>query len=62
VIRAAPELAPAVLEATNAAEGRAAEIELVRGDAFRLVGHELDARHAYTAAAALVPSDGRPRG
>jgi len=54
VIRAAPELAPAVLEATNAAEGRASEIELVRGDAFRLVGHELDARHAYSAAAELL--------
>jgi len=59
VIRAAPELAPAVLEATNAAEGIAPEIELVRGDSFRLVGHELDARHAYSAAAALLSSDPR---
>jgi hypothetical protein len=54
VLRTAPELAPAVLEATDPRARRTPEIELVRGDAFRLVGHELDARRAWAAAAATM--------
>ncbi|HEY6057591.1 MAG TPA: hypothetical protein VIV06_06125, partial [Candidatus Limnocylindrales bacterium] len=51
-LRLAPALAPAVLDATGGAAGPA--FELLRGDAFRLVGHELEARRAYAAAAAIV--------
>jgi tetratricopeptide (TPR) repeat protein len=48
-LRLAPALAPAVLEATEGA--RASNLLMVRGDAFRLVGHETEARQAYAAAA-----------
>lgn len=51
-LRAAPELAPAILELTEPARRRTPEVELARGDAFRLVGRELDARRCYAAAAA----------
>ncbi len=56
VLRLAPALAPAVLDAINGLSGPS--LELVRGDALRLVGHERDARLAYAAAAALL--DDRP--
>ena len=48
-LRLAPALAPAVLEATAGA--RASGLLMVRGDAYRLAGHEDEAREAYLAAA-----------
>jgi len=52
-LRLAPALAPVVLELLDAVGGP--ELEFVRGDAFRLVGHERDARLAFAAAAAAIP-------
>lgn len=48
-LRFAPALAPAVLEAT--ASARASSLSVVRGDAYRLAGHEMEAREAYLVAA-----------
>ena len=48
-LRFAPALAPAVLEAT--AGVRIPSLSIVRGDAYRLTGHELEAREAYLVAA-----------
>lgn len=48
-LRFAPALAPAVLEATAGA--RAPSLSVVRGDAYRLAGHEMEAREAFLAAA-----------
>jgi len=48
-LRLAPALAPAVLEATEGA--RASGLFVVRGDAYRLAGHEAEARQAYAIAA-----------
>lgn len=48
-LRLAPSLAPAVLEATEGGAG--SSLDLVRGDAFRLVGLESEARRAWAAAA-----------
>ena len=48
-LRIAPALAPAVLEAT--AGSRAPSLLMIRGDAYRLAGHEDEARDAYLAAA-----------
>ena len=48
-LRAAPALAPAVLEATEGV--RSAALSLVRGDAYRSLGHEMESRQAYTVAA-----------
>jgi tetratricopeptide (TPR) repeat protein len=48
-LRLAPSLAPAVLEATAGA--RVATLIMVRGDAYRLAGHEMEAREAYAVAA-----------
>jgi hypothetical protein len=58
VLRVAPALAPAVLDLV---EGRTERgLSLVRGDAYRLVGRELDARRAFVEAArgggSLFPS------
>jgi hypothetical protein len=47
-LRLAPALAPAVLEATDGVSTPA--INVVRGDAYRLVGLETEARRAYAAA------------
>lgn len=49
VLRLAPALAPAVLEAIQGRSGAAAS--LVRGDAYRLVGMEVEAQRAFAAAA-----------
>lgn len=49
VLRRAPALAPAILEATDGASGPA--VSVVRGDAYRLIGLESEARRAYAAAA-----------
>jgi hypothetical protein len=48
-LRLAPALAPAVLEATDGVRGP--ELMLVRGDAYRLAGHETEAQQAYAVAA-----------
>lgn len=64
-LRLDPALAPAVLDV--AAGGSGPGLEVVRGDALRLVGHELEARHAYASAARLLarrettPPTGTPR-
>jgi hypothetical protein len=55
VLRLAPALAPAVLDALAGLHGPS--VELVRGDALRLVGHERDARQAYAAAAAQLDDE-----
>ena len=52
--RGLDRLAPAVLEAAGRAAGPSPGFDLVRGDAYRLLGHERDAQHAYTAAAAAL--------
>ncbi len=52
VLRLAPALAPAVLETLADLSGPS--LEVVRGDALRLVGRERDARLAYAAAAAQL--------
>ncbi len=61
-LRLAPSLAPAILEATDGVSGAA--IHVVRGDAYRLVGLESEARRAYAAAAWSGSRDrrGRPAG
>lgn len=53
VLRLAPALAPAVLEMLATFD--APELALVKGDAYRLVGHERDARLAFADAAASIP-------
>jgi hypothetical protein len=53
VLRAAPELADDVLRAIEGGS-RSPEIEIVRGDAFGVVGRGDDARRAYAAADALL--------
>lgn len=47
-LRLAPALAPAILEATEGA--RSPAITILRGDAYRLAGHETEARRAYALA------------
>jgi len=59
VLRLAPALAPAVIEVLDSALG--AEVEVVRGDAYHLVGHEREARQAYAAAAAEISERARRR-
>jgi tetratricopeptide (TPR) repeat protein len=48
-LRLDPSTAPAVLDA--AGHHRSAALEMVKGDALRLVGHDVEARRAYAAAA-----------
>jgi tetratricopeptide (TPR) repeat protein len=55
-LRLAPDLAPAALELVPA--GRSPALDLVRGDAYRLVGHELEARASFAAAAAVARRGG----
>ena len=59
VLRLAPALAPAVLDATQGLTGAAAN--LVRGDAFRLVGLEVEASRAFAAVAWSGERDRRGR-
>lgn len=56
-MRRATGLAPAVIDLVEATERRTAALEIVRGDAYRLVGHELEAQRAYAAAAAGIHAD-----
>jgi hypothetical protein len=58
-LRVAPALAPAVLEATEGA--RSAGLSMVRGDAYRLAGHETSAKQAYAVAARGGPPERRSR-
>jgi hypothetical protein len=58
-LRLAPALAPAVLEATDGISSP--QINIVRGDAYRLVGLETEARRAYAAAAWSGARDRRRR-
>jgi hypothetical protein len=58
-LRFAPALAPAVLEAVDGA--RSVPLIMVRGDAYRLVGHESEARQAYALAAQGGPPERRRR-
>ena len=58
-LRLAPALAPAVLEATAGARGPA--VAIVRGDAYRIAGHEDEARNAYADAARGGPPERRKR-
>jgi hypothetical protein len=58
-LRLAPALAPAILEATDGVAGPA--ISVIRGDAYRQVGLETEARRAYAAAAWSGPRDRRGR-
>lgn len=59
VLRLAPALAPAVLDTLAGYD--APELALVKGDAYRLVGHERDARLAFADAAASIPKPKTPR-
>ncbi len=54
-LRASPALAPAVLDLARGQEGPA--FDVIRGDAFRLVGREGEARRSFAAAAAAGPAD-----
>jgi hypothetical protein len=56
-LRASPALAPAVVDALSGRAG--ATLELVRGDAYRLMGNESEARRSFAAADRAVspPSD-----
>ena len=58
-VRVAPELAPVILEAIG--DTPDAGLQMVRGDAYRAVGRETDARRAYEAAmaAAAIGDDHR---
>ena len=56
-LRLAPALAPAVLEAVGGARGQA--ISIVRGDAYRAAGHEVEALTAYAEAARGGPPERR---
>ena len=53
VLRVSPVLAPAVLDVV--ADDRSPELAFVRGDAYRLVGRELEARRAFAQAVRPVP-------
>ncbi len=59
-MRVAPSIAPAVLAAIG--ETPDAGLQMVRGDAYRVLGRELDARRAYelamSSAGAPSPSSG----
>ena len=60
-LRLASSLAPAILDAIGANESP--ELDLVRGDAYRLVGREAEAQRSYTAALrALAGRPSRPAG
>ncbi|MFL5679004.1 MAG: tetratricopeptide repeat protein [Chloroflexota bacterium] len=53
-LRLAAGLAPAVLDVVEGSERRTPALEIVRGDAYRLGGHEVEARRAYEAATAAA--------
>jgi hypothetical protein len=53
-IRINPGLAAPVLDLIRHAPVSAPELDIVRGDAYRLVGHDIDAQRAWAAAAAAL--------
>jgi hypothetical protein len=53
VVRVSPAIAPAVLAAIG--DTPDAGLQMVRGDAYRVLGREVDARRAYEAAMAAAP-------
>jgi hypothetical protein len=55
-IRIGPELAGEVLEIIDAQQDRSPELDLIRGDALRLLGREDDARRAYADASLAIVS------
>jgi hypothetical protein len=55
-IRIGPDLAGEVLEIIEAQEDRSPELDLIRGDALRLLGREDDARRAYADASLAIVS------
>ena len=59
ILRLAPELAHGVLDAIARSPSLSAELELVRGDAYKLAGNEPDAERAYAAAAAALARRGQ---
>ena len=58
VLRLAPRLAPAVLEAAASAPGPL--LDLVRGDAFRLLGREIAARRLFLGTIEALDDRGHP--
>lgn len=56
VLRVSPALAPAVLDVAGSTSG--AGFDLIRGDAYRLVGHEAEAQRAYASAASTLAGAG----
>ncbi len=56
VLRVSPALAPAVLDVAGSTAG--AGFDLIRGDAYRLVGHEAEAQRAYASAASTLAGAG----
>jgi hypothetical protein len=56
VLRVSPGLAPAVLDVAGSTAG--AGFDLIRGDAYRLVGHEAEAQRAYASAASTLAGAG----
>jgi hypothetical protein len=61
LLRRAPEFAAVILDALADRDGPL--VEIVRGDALRIVGRELEAGDAYaTAAGQLAEMDGRATG
>jgi tetratricopeptide (TPR) repeat protein len=58
-LRLAPALAPAVIEVTEGS--RNIPLLMVRGDAYRVIGHEAEARAAYALAAQGGPPERRKR-
>jgi hypothetical protein len=57
-LRQSPALAPSVVDLVPA--GRSPALDLVRGDAFRLLGQELEARQAFALAAAALAGSAPP--
>jgi hypothetical protein len=55
-IRIGPDLAGEVLEIIEAQQDRSPELDLIRGDALRLLGREDDARRAYADASLAIVS------
>jgi hypothetical protein len=58
VLRVSPGLAPAVLDVAGSMTG--AGFDLIRGDAYRLVGHEAEAQRAYASAASTLSGSAAP--
>ena len=57
VLRVAPKLAPAVLEAAGSTASPV--LDLVRADAYRLVGREIAARRLFIDAIATLDAEGQ---